>query len=381
MDYLGVDVGFGYTKAYDGDRSVIFKSIIGDSAEIQFQSGFSEGGSLENLHITVDDRDYYVGDLAEKQSNVRDFTLEQNTLLETSAKVLALTAMTCFKAQRSQQYSLVTGLPIRYFKQYRSRYVDMLEGKHKVALHNRNETEVIELNVKKVRVLPQPFGAVFNLLMNNHGRIVDKDVARQKFGVVDIGFRTADFTITDRLRYIERGSRTTETGISKAFSLISRKILEQSGVNVELYRLFEPVKSGMIRIRGKDYSLAELRDEVLKQLATSIVSDMERLWIEDWDLEFILLCGGGSADLAPILETMVHGQTRVVSAETDMRLSNVIGYFKYAKYIDLMEQRQSDSAVDENEETEEDEQNDASASDEQGSDQEENSPDDDDNEE
>lgn len=350
MEYLGVDVGFGYTKAYNGERSIIFKSILGDAADIQFQSGFSEGGMLENLHVTVDGRDYYVGDMAEKQSNVREFTLDQNTLLTNFAKVMALTATACYVGSSGREISLVTGLPIRFFKQQRARYVQMLEGSHTVILHGREDGDQEKnIDIRKVRVLPQPFGSVFNLLMNDHGRIVDRDVARQKFGVIDIGFRTTDYTITDRLRYIERGSRTTDTGISKAFSLISRKIQEQTGINIELFRLFEPVRSGEIRIRGKEHSLKELRDQVLKQLAIAIVSDMERLWVDDWDLEFILLAGGGSADLAPMLEELIEGRCRMVSTDTDQRLGNVIGYLKYAKYIDLMEKRrdmgpQGDSA-------------------------------------
>lgn len=355
MEYLGVDVGFGYTKAFDGERSVIFKSIIGDATDIQFQSGFSEGSELENLHVEVDGKQYYVGDMAEKQSSVREFTLDQNTLLENSAKILALTSLKLFTSPSTREFSLVTGLPIRYFKQFRAKYQQMLEGSHDLKYFTPEGVEERSVDIRKVRVLPQPFGSVFNLLMNNHGRIVDKEVARQKFGVIDIGFRTTDYTITDRLRYIERGSRTTDTGISKAFSLISRKIQEQSGVNVELYRLFEPVKKGLIRIRGKELGLAELRDEVLRQLCTAIISDMERLWVEDWDLEFILLSGGGAADLAPILENMIEGGTRVIGADTDMRLTNVVGYLKYAKYIDLMEKRrqmpgsesESDSASEE----------------------------------
>ena len=61
MEYLGVDVGFGYTKAFNGERSIIFKSVIGDATNIQFHSGFSEGSALENLHITVDGLDSFEG--------------------------------------------------------------------------------------------------------------------------------------------------------------------------------------------------------------------------------------------------------------------------------------------------------------------------------
>ena len=344
MEYLGVDVGFGYTKAFNGERSIIFKSITGDATDIQFHSGFSEGSALENLHITVDGQDYFVGDMAEKQSNVREFTLDQNTMIENLAKVMALTAISCYCTRPRHEFSVVTGLPIRYYKQLRPRLGSLLQGEHHLILHTRGgEDQEVTLVIKNVRVLPQPFGSIFNLMMNDHGRIIDRDLAREKFGVIDIGFRTTEYTITDRLRYIERGSRTTDTGISKAFSLISKKILEQSGVSVEIYRLFEPVRNGKIRIRGKDYSLAELRDQVMKQLATSIVSDMERLWIDDWDVEFILLSGGGSVDLAPILENMIEGQCRMVSSLNDPRMVNVVGYLKYAKYIDLMEKRRDES--------------------------------------
>ena len=342
MDYLGVDVGFGFTKSFDGETPVIFKSVMGDAADIQFQSGFSEGGQMENLHISVDGHEYFVGDMAEKQSNVREFTLDQNTLIEHSAKVMALTAISQYATNSRQEFSIVTGLPIRYYKQMRNRFQNILEGTHNVSVIVRgNEQKQMNLNIRKVRVLPQPFGSVFNILMNEHGRIIDRDLARDKFGVIDIGFRTTDYTITDRLRYIERGSRTTDTGISKAFSLISKKILEQSGISVELFRLFDPVREGQIKIRGKSFSLVELRDQVMKQLATAIVSDMERLWTDDWDLEFILLSGGGSKDLAPLLDKMIEGQTRVVSTEDDFRFANVMGYYKYAKYIDLMEKRRS----------------------------------------
>ena len=345
MEYLGVDVGFGYTKAFNGERSIIFKSVIGDATDIQFHSGFSEGSALEILHITVVGLDSFVGDMAEKQSNVREFTLDQNTMIEHLAKIMALTAISCYCTRARQEFSVVTGLPIRYYKQLRSRLVSLLQGEHPLILHNRGgEDQEMTLVIKNVRVLPQPFGSIFNMMMNDHGRIIDRDLAREKFGVIDIGFRTTEYTITDRLRYIERGSRTTDTGISKAFSLISKKILEQSGVSVEIYRLFEPVRQGKIRIRGKDYSLTELREQVMKQLATSIVSDMERLWVEDWDLEFILLSGGGSVDLAPILEEMIEGQCRMVSSLNDPRLVNVVGYLKYAKYIDLMEKRRSESS-------------------------------------
>ncbi len=36
MRPIGIDVGFGFTKATNGEEYVIFKSIIGEYADIQF---------------------------------------------------------------------------------------------------------------------------------------------------------------------------------------------------------------------------------------------------------------------------------------------------------------------------------------------------------
>jgi hypothetical protein len=37
MVMVGIDIGFGYTKATDGKRDIIFKSILGEATEILFQ--------------------------------------------------------------------------------------------------------------------------------------------------------------------------------------------------------------------------------------------------------------------------------------------------------------------------------------------------------
>ena len=122
-------------------------------------------------------------------------------------------------------------------------------------------SENIQVNIDKVRVIPRPLGSLLNLIMNDKGNIVNGDLAKQKVGVVDIGFRTTDFCIFDQLRYVERGSTTTDTGISKCFSIIARKLREEcGGVNIELYRMYKAIQTGLIRIRGDEFNIAKLRD-------------------------------------------------------------------------------------------------------------------------
>ncbi len=332
MEILGIDVGFGFTKATNGNDFIIFKSIFGDATDIQFRLSIGSASFAENLHVTIEDQSYFIGDFAEQQSNVRQYTLYQERLLTEFAKILSLTAAGSI-TDKYVPMNVVTGLPIGYLKQYHQQFVKILTGHHDITFHQPDGTKISKkININKVRMLPQPLGSVLNLLMDDNGKIVNKDLAKQKIGVIDIGFRTTDFSIFDRLRYIERGSTTTDTGISKSFSIISKKLREESGVSIEVYRLYKAVETGSIKILGKEYNISKLRDQVFAHSAGIIANDIERLWAEDWDIDTIVLTGGGSMELAKYLQPLIPGNVIPVKNSIDTRLNNVQGYVKYGKY-------------------------------------------------
>jgi len=332
MEILGIDVGFGFTKATNGKDFIIFKSLFGEATDIQFRLSIGNVNFADNLHVTIDDQSYFIGNFAEQQSSVRQFTLYQERLLTEFAKILALTAAGCIN-EKYVPMNVVSGLPIGYLKQFHQQFSKMLTGHHEVVYHQPDGSKISrKININKVRMMPQPLGSIFNLLMDDKGKIVNKELAKQKVGVVDIGFRTSDFSIFDQLRYIERGSTTTDTGISKSFGVISKKLREESGVSIEIYRLYKAVETGSIKIRGKEYNISKLRDQVFSHSAGVIANDIERLWAEDWDIDTIVLTGGGSMELAPYLQPLIAGNVIPLNNKIDARLNNVQGYFKYGQY-------------------------------------------------
>jgi plasmid segregation protein ParM len=124
-----------------------------------------------------------------------------------------------------------------------------------------------------------------------------------------------------------------ETGIAKGFSVIANKLREKCGVSVELYRLYNPAEAGSIKFRGHGFNFAKIRDQVYTELATSIANDIDRLWAADWDIDAILLTGGGCRDLAQYLKPQITGNIIPVEANRDPRLNNVLGYIKYGQYV------------------------------------------------
>lgn len=337
MQVLGIDIGFGFTKATDGNETVIFKSIYGDANEIQFWADFGDNSPINNLHVSIDGKSYFVGDLAEQQSSVLNFTLDQERLISDFVKTLSLTVAGIFLrngATINVPINIVSGLPIGYFKQNYERFNEILTGHHRVTYYSQDGQETTkEIYINKIRMLPQPLGTVLNLLMNENGKIINKELANQKIGVVDIGFRTTDFTILDHLRYIDRGSRTIDSGISKGFSVIANKLREKCGVSVELYRLYKAAEMGSIKMRGHGFTFTKIRDQVYAQLAGAIANDIDRLWTDDWDIDTIILTGGGCRELASYLQPLIKGNVQPVDTSADPRLNNVMGYIKYGKYI------------------------------------------------
>ena len=113
--------------------------------------------------------------------------------------------------------------------------------------------------------------------------------------------------------------------MSQAFSIIAARLRENTGVNIELYRLYEAVARGSIKIRGKTLDLTPLKDETFGKLASAIASEVERLWADDWDIDRMVLTGGGGGILAPYLKPLLEGELMAIDAASDTRLNNVRG--------------------------------------------------------
>lgn len=332
MEIVGIDVGFGFTKAYNGKNSVIFKSIIGDATDIQFHSVMGNESSTANLHITLDDKSYYLGSYAELQSNIREFTLDQEKLLENYFKILAVTAAGLC-TDTTAPIQIVTGLPVGYLKRDSKRLKELITGVHYITFHYPEGKDVIKkIHIDKIQVIPQPIGSIFNLIFDEQGRIIDKQLAGQKLGVVDIGFKTTDFSIFDHLQYIERGSSTMDTGISKCFSVIAGKLRQESNISIELFRMYKFIESGMVKIKGKEYNISNLKKRVYTHAAAAVVSDLNRLWENDWDIDSIILSGGGSVELAEYLISGIEGNIIPIPKNIDARFNNVQGYCKFGRY-------------------------------------------------
>ncbi len=334
MKVLGTDIGFGYTKATDGKQCQVFKSVVGEANEAQFTEALLPSAASYPRHIGIGKDAYFVGELAEQQSRGRGFTLDQAQFLTQFAKTLALTAVAPF-VESGDPVRMVTGLPISFFRKQKDALTTLLQQRHTIIVPKAGggEREEKIINIERVRVIPQPFGAMFNLMLNDVGKPTNQRFVNEKIGLIDIGFRTADYTVSDKTRYSERGSQSSDSGIAVAYAAIANVLQEKSGVNVELYRLYDGVSRGTIKIKGKRYDLTGIVQQAFQQLATRIAQEVNRLWADDWDIDAIVISGGGGTALAPFLAPLLEGEVLPMPTDQDARLNNVTGYWKYGMHL------------------------------------------------
>ncbi len=331
---IGIDIGFGFTKATNGHDFLIFKSIFGEAVQFQIKENLLHSNTDDDhLQIEVDNTSYFVGELAERQSSDRTFTLDQTQFVSSSSKILALATLSKLVKDTSQPIKLVVGLPIGHYREYKDELAKMLKTTHHFYVINADgERTKTSIQVSDVRVLPQPIGTVMDSLLSSTGIAQNKRFATDKIGIIDVGFRTTDYTISDKGRYSERGSLTTKNGISRAFAQIGSKLKDACGIDIEIYRLYDAVDKGTIKVRGKSYDLKKITEHAFKQLASQIAADANQVWEDDWDIDAIMITGGGGAVLLPYMEAEIEGAIIPIKQDLDYRLHNVRGYYKFGLY-------------------------------------------------
>jgi plasmid segregation protein ParM len=326
---LGIDLGYGFVKVTDGEKECLFPSVVGLGQPLSYQSEFTDRSRLvDNLMVSVGGRRYFVGRLAVRQSEIAARSLDPNRVQDKNVKVLLLAGLSVFASEPQQSFNVVTGLPTNYYASYRDGLAEALRGAHELTVHEGNGDRDLVLDVDKVKVVPQPFGTLYDQTLDDTGRVVDQDLSRAKVGIIDIGFKTADFAVADGMEFIDRLSTSTTTGLASAYGIIAGKLREIFAIDKENWEMDEIVERGEIRIAGKGYDLSEFKKETLEWVAAKLITVVDSLW-DYRDLDRILITGGGGQPLGQYLMTEFPNAMIVENAQ----MANARGFHKLARRV------------------------------------------------
>jgi len=326
---VGVDVGYGYTKAAGDGREVVFPSVVGKAERIRYQTDVTlpSSGNGSGIALLTEEGDRFVGELALLQSRVQWTLLDRSRVQDPSARLLFLAALSELLGQAGEGAPLyvVTGLPVQWYAD-REKVVEQLGGKHVVRRVNGRQV-VQRFSVDDILVVPQPFGSLFYAILNQEGRIVDELLARGRLGIIDIGTYTTDYVLVDGLRYIEKGSGSIATAMSRAYQLIGRSLLDTFGLDLRMHEVDKAVQRGAVTVFGEERDIGWLAQPALDAVGEEILAYAGTLWGDGRELTAVLVTGGGAAALGDQIVQRYH-HARVLQ---DAPLANVRGFARYGR--------------------------------------------------
>lgn len=281
---VGSDNGRKNVKQTDGNgETIIFPSYVIPAREVDLDFDFSSNNIsdiLDNLKVTIDDKDYFVGNLAMREGATLDFEKEkasQNT------KPLLLTAIAL---QAKSEYVcpyIIMGLPISDYKSQGKTIQKHFAGEHLVRLPNK--TVNIEIVPSQIRAFPEGAGAAWNLLLDDRGNVQRPELATGNIGIVDIGRKTCNFLMLRNMKFDDINSATLPYGISFILKRFYKRLANQGS-----------------------YTMAEAEDlletngqEELKYLAKIIKDEISIFWQRTEEMK-IFLCGGGGKLISPFFD-------------------------------------------------------------------------------
>lgn len=317
---IGIDIGFGFVKATDGQKQVIFPSVVGEGRNIRYSTGINNSNLIDNLTLQLEENDYFVGNLANRQSDIVMSTLSQNRVNSIENEILLCAALGLLDPLGG--VNIVTGLPVNeYSDKLKVKSLETLRGYHRFSLNGSK----YNLKVNNCKVIPQPFGTIFDQLLDDDGKILNPDYANITLGIIDIGFRTSDFAVADNLEYVDKMSSSSNIALSSAYKLIAREINAKYGITKPLYQLDQAIRKEQITINGREIDLSPLKEKAFRLTAQNIISEVSTLW-NIWEIETILITGGGGIALYDYLLDQLDNIMLVRAGQ----LSNVNGYLKTA---------------------------------------------------
>jgi plasmid segregation protein ParM len=222
----------------------------------------------------------------------------------------------------SEPAAVVTGLPVSHYTQERVRQIEDLLGRS----HNvRTSSGEASLKVARVKVIPQPFGSFFDLILNDEGRLKDPDKIRERVGIIDIGFQTTDLALATP-QFVEASSGSLEVGVRSIADQLSRDLSRKYSVTLDTTEAEETLRHKSVRIFGESVDLADMIAERTREVAELILSYAHSLWGRGERLNRLILTGGG----AEIFRSYFSGYPNL-HVPQDPSLSNVTGYLKLAR--------------------------------------------------
>lgn len=313
------DLGWGYSKysAFNMDKGVLeFQSIPSLAPRhTGMDLSMSSFGKRDTQIVLVDGTKYEVGpDSIDLDTNDASRNLNDQYIHTEQYKAVFYGTLAYIGEQSIDL--LVVGLPLSNMHNA-AKLKELVVGTHKVS-------DSLTVQVKDALVLPQPLGGLYYCMSLKDSNPAFEFMADEMNLVIDPGFLTFDFLLSNGEKVIENRSGAHTGGVSKVLRSISESISAKFGIK---YENFSAIDKGLrrrkIKINGETEELLEHIKNTRSVLDGS-VNYMRNIVGDGSDIDNIILLGGGSAIYQKTIEHYYPKHKLIIL--DDAQTANVRGY-------------------------------------------------------
>ncbi|SOC21566.1 plasmid segregation actin-type ATPase ParM [Ureibacillus xyleni] len=342
MEYVSVDIGYGFVKAIssNGNR-VIFPAVVGSGREGTSlgltDDSLSQDFKLDELHIKINNKHYYVGEMAQRNSTDSSRVFERVRFHHEYTMILLNTAIQLVTSPSETEVVLFTGLPLDYYKSQ----VKDFEAKLKEPLPmiqwlgGHSQAGQCVISIKAAKIFPQALSAIWATLINADGRVVLPElmVEGNQIAVIDVGFRTTDVCVVEMkkgggFRPLLALCDTIDIGVVNLHDNIKTAYKDKTGgSNLSESKVERILNTKEMKYRGKAVDFTTDVEKAHRSVVNAIEDRISKLWKEEADtFDEIFLLGGGGSTFKPYFTNDYRGIV-------DGQFANAIGYYRLGKML------------------------------------------------
>jgi len=329
---VGLDIGYGVTKAVTTEQVVTFPSVLGHARELKFaQDEIAERHPGDQ--IADDEGAWFVGDLALAQIppgellRLRGRTANENTMGNAFRLRLAKVAIGKLVAGMWNRdivhLRIASGLPVDHMRDA-AEFKAALLGQHVI----RTDTADLIANIAEVMVMPQGYGSIYAMSLTESGEI-NRQHTYRRTGVCDVGTYTVDLALDEEGEYVDAESGSVESGVYTAQERIAAALERDYRQKMPFKLVEEVLRTGVFRANGQPVDYSGMVEEALAPLRSATLSLMSEKWHGGATVDVIHLSGGGAE--------LVYEQVRAAYPQAQLlpeaQLANARGYLHYARFV------------------------------------------------
>lgn len=325
---IGLDIGFFAVKAVGNHKQITFPSFI-TRPERSHLSVNGHGSIIvqsESGYFMMGDEAIKIGQGARQET--AQWVGSPEWLSLCYGALSELTEATQFKGR------IVIGLPLSDYERDKRITREILDGMH---TFERNGRAAQRCTVGSVRIVPQAWGAIFDQVFDDNGKIIKAEMARHRVAVIDAGGHNVNFLAVAGLSDIPNESRCTDRG---AWTVVRgvRDFLdvEHPGLSrLKDHNIMDGILSGELYDAGQPVDISPISEPIIKSIGAEIVNTAQQHWGPGAStFRSVLVIGGGAYLWGESIKQAFPHAVILDAPE----FANARGFAKFANYNASREQ-------------------------------------------